>query len=52
MNEPILVYEKKADNTLNRIAIPKKVINKFGRLYIMKVYEDKIELIPIKKTGF
>lgn len=49
MNEPILVVQKNADKTLNKIVIPKMCIEKFGRNYYMKVYEDKIVLVPIKK---
>ena len=46
---PILIYQKKADKTLNRIVIPKVVIDKFGYLYSMEVYEDKLILRPVRK---
>lgn len=49
MEEPILVTEKKADFTTNKMIIPKSVIKKFGYYYYMKVYDDKIVLIPIEK---
>lgn len=39
---------KKAD-TFNKIFIPTKAIEKFGREYYMEIYEDKIILIPVKK---
>lgn len=50
--KPILVYHKKADESLNRIVIPKPVLNKFGRFYYMEIYNDKIVLKPMKKTDY
>lgn len=47
-NQPILIYQKNVDKTLNRILMPKKVIEMFGRKFYMKVYQDKIVLEPIK----
>lgn len=47
--EPILIFQKNIDKTLNRILIPKKVVEMFGRSFYMKVYQDKIVLEPIKK---
>ena len=46
--QPILIYQKNVDKTLNRILIPKKVVEMFGRKFYMKVYQDKIVLEPIK----
>lgn len=46
--QPILIYQKNVDKTLNRILIPKKVVEMFGRKFYMKVYPDKIVLEPIK----
>jgi len=46
---PLLIFEKNVDKTLNRILMPKKVIEMFGRSFYMKIYEDKIILEPIKK---
>lgn len=46
--QPILIYQKNVDKTLNRILMPKKVIEKFGRKFYMKVYQDKIVLEPIE----
>lgn len=47
--QPILIYQKNVDKTLNRILIPKKVVELFGRKFYMKVYENKIVLEPISK---
>ncbi|MBQ1496000.1 MAG: hypothetical protein IIZ40_01430 [Bacilli bacterium] len=47
-NQPILIFQKNVDKTLNRIIIPKKVVEYFGRKFYMKVYKDKIVLEPIK----
>lgn len=43
-------FMKRADKTLNRIVIPKFIIDKFGRDFYMEILEDEtIRLIPIKK---
>ena len=52
MEKPILVYHKKADDSLNRIVIPKPVINKMGKYFYMEVFNDKIVLKPIKKEEY
>ena len=39
---------KKLD-CLNKILLPKKVVEQMGREYYMEIYSDKIILIPIKK---
>ena len=47
-----MIYSKikKADKSLNRILIPKNVIEKFGRDFFMEVYDDgTIIFKPIKK---
>ena len=49
MEEPIYVYQKNADKTLNRILIPKHFIDEHGRRFYMKVYKDKIVLIPVEE---
>ena len=50
MNEqPILIYQKNVDKTLNRIIMPKKVVEMFGRKFYMKVYKNKVVLEPINK---
>ena len=50
-NKPKLIFEKIAEKRYNRVSIPKKFIDKWGRRYLMYVYEDKIELIPIKEEN-
>ena len=52
MEKPILVYHKKADDSLNRVVIPKPVINKMGTYFYMEVFEDRIVLKPIKKEQY
>ena len=47
--EPILIFQKNVEKTLNRMLIPKKVIEMFGRSFYMKVYQDKIILEPMNK---
>ena len=49
MEKPQLIYQKNADKILNRVALPKKFIEKFGHKYYMEVYENKIVLIPVRK---
>lgn len=39
---------KKADFQ-NKVLLPKKIIEKFGKEWYMEIYEDKIILIPAKK---
>ena len=48
-DKPILIYQKNADIKMNRVIIPKFFIDKFGRNFYMKIYEDKIVLEPIKE---
>ena len=46
-----LIYKvfKNADKTLNRIVLPKFIIEKYGYSYCMEVYDDgTIKLIPVK----
>ena len=46
----LFTFMKRADKTLNRIVIPKFIIDKFGRDFYLEVLEDGImKLIPIKK---
>jgi hypothetical protein len=49
MNEPIMKFNKTAENNTNKIRIPKPIIDQWGREFYMYVYQDKIVLIPIKK---
>ena len=49
MDKPILVYQKNADKTTNKMIIPKALIQKWGNQFYMEIYADKIVLKPIKK---
>lgn len=49
MEKPIFIYQKNADKVLNRVVLPKKCIEKWGRAYYLEVYEDKIVLVPVKE---
>lgn len=43
-------FYKKADKTMNRIMIPKFIINKYGREFYLDVLEDgTMKLIPVNK---
>lgn len=47
---PIRVFMKKADKTWNKIIIPKFIVDKFSRDFLMEVYEDgTMVLKPIMK---
>lgn len=50
---PIRVLMKRADKTWNKIIIPKFIIEKFSRDFLMEIYEDgTMVLKPImKKEG-
>ena len=47
--KPIITYHKKADKGVNKIIIPKAIIESWGNEFIMEVYEDKMVLIPLSK---
>lgn len=49
MEKPIMVFQKNADKTTNKMIIPKAIIEQWGNQFIMKIYEDKIVLEPVKK---
>lgn len=49
MEKPIMVFEKNADKTTNKMIIPKAIIQQWGNKFFMEVYADKIILKPIKK---
>ena len=49
MERPILVFQKNADKTTNKMIIPKAIIEQWGNQFYMEIYEDKIILKPIKK---
>lgn len=45
-------FMKRADKTLNRIVIPKFVIDNYGRDFCLEVLEDgSMKLTPIKKEN-
>lgn len=50
MEKPILVYQKNADKTTNKMIIPKAIIEQWGNKFYMEIYQDKIVLKPIKKN--
>ena len=49
MEKPILILQKNADTTKNKIRIPQQTIDQWGNKFYMEIYEDKIILKPIKK---
>lgn len=50
--KPLMIYHKKADECLNRVVIPKPLIDKFGRYFYMEVYNDRLVLKPMKKDDY
>ena len=46
-NEKPIVLQKNADKRRNRIIIPNFFIQKYGNVFYMNIFENKIELIPI-----
>jgi hypothetical protein len=49
MDKPILVLQKNAEKTTNKMRMPQILIDKWGSQYRMEVYNDYVKLIPIKK---
>lgn len=49
MDKPILVYQKNADKTTNKMIIPKAIVEQWGNEFYMEIYNDYIKLIPVKK---
>jgi hypothetical protein len=49
MEKPILVFQKNADRTTNKMIIPKAIIEQWGNQFYMEIYKDKLILKPIKK---
>ena len=49
MEKPILIYQKHADKTTNKMIIPKAIIENWGNDFYMEVYVDKIILKPRKE---
>lgn len=50
---PIRVLMKRADKTENKIIIPKFIIEKFDRDFLMEIYDDGTMVLKpiIKKEG-
>ena len=46
-NEKPVVLQKNADKRRNRIIIPNFFIKKYGNVFYMNIFKNKIELIPI-----
>lgn len=51
MEKPILVYQKNADKSTNKMIIPKAIIEQWGNQFYMEIYQNKIVLKPIKKEN-
>ena len=49
MEKPILIYQKNAERTMNKVILPKAFITKWGNQFYMEVYKDKIILKPVRK---
>lgn len=51
MDKPMLILQKNAETTTNKIRIPKDTIEKFGNKFYMEIYSDKIILKPLDQKG-
>ena len=49
MDKPIMIFQKKADKTTNKMIIPKAIIQQWGNEFIMEIFQDKIILKPMNK---
>ena len=49
MERPVMVLQKNAEKTTNKIRLPKVIVEQWGSEFYMEVYEDKIIIKPIKK---
>lgn len=48
----LFTFMKRADKQLNRILIPKFIIDTYGRDFYLKIYDDgSMKLIPITKLN-
>lgn len=46
----LFTFMKRADKQLNRILIPKFIIDTYGRDFYLKIYEDgSMKLVPVKE---
>lgn len=50
MEKPIIVYQKNVDSTSNKMIIPKKIVEQWGKSFYMEIYQGYIKLVPIKKA--
>lgn len=51
MEKPMLILQKNAETTTNKIRLPKETVEKLGNQFYMEIYKDKIILVPIEKKG-
>lgn len=49
MEKPIFIYQKNADKVMNRVMLPKKCVEKWGRAYYLEVFDNYIKLVPVNK---
>lgn len=49
MEKPIMVFQKNAEKTTNKMIIPKAIIEQWGYQFYMEIYGDKIILKPVTK---
>lgn len=47
-DNPEFIYQKNVEKTTNKIKLPKRLIDKWGRHIRIKEYEDKLIVEPIK----
>jgi hypothetical protein len=50
MEKPVMVLQKNAEATTNKIRLPKPIIEQWGKEFYMEIYKDHIKLIPVKKA--
>ena len=50
MEKPIITWQKNADKSLNKISLPKQIVEKYGRCYYLHLMPNgTLILEPIKK---
>lgn len=49
MEKPILILQKNAEKTMNKVILPKAFVTKWGNKFYMEVYTDKIILRPARE---
>lgn len=50
VEKPVIVYQKNVDSTSNKMIIPKKIVEQWGKQFYMEIYQDYIKLVPVKNT--